>query len=146
MRALLPFALLAVAVGGCKKKSDRDLIDAILDQTIQAANDRHAGEVVAHAADDFKGPMGADLHECRRILTGYFLQHGWVRVFEQSRTIDVKDTSATVALEVVVAVGRKVEKLEDLLPTDGSHLRFDVAMEKRDGEWRFATASYTRVH
>ena len=66
--------LLLALVSGCKEKSDRELIDALLDQTIAAANEKHAGEVVEHATTDFKGPHGADATECRRILTGYFLQ------------------------------------------------------------------------
>jgi hypothetical protein len=140
MRLLLALLLLA----GCKKKSDQDLISELLDQTIAAANEKSASGVVEQAASDFKGPQGADVSECRRVLTGYFFGKGWLRVFEQNREINVDGTTATVKLDVVVAIGNEVQKLEDLVPTNGTRLLFDVDLEKIGGEWKYKRASYTR--
>jgi hypothetical protein len=140
-RALLILLFLA----SCREKSDQDLIGELVDRTISAANERKAGGVVEGATESFKGPQGTDLHECRRVLTGYFLQNGWVRVFEQSREIEVDGNSAKLKLDVVIAVGNAIEKLEDLVPTNGTHLIFDVALSKIDGEWKYVSASWTRA-
>jgi hypothetical protein len=138
-------ALLLLLLAGCQKKSDQDRIGLLLDQTIAAADEKSAGGVVEHAAEDFKGPQGADLRECRRILTGYFLGKGWLKVFEQSREIIVDGDTATAKLDVIIAVGNEVQKLEDLVPTNGTHLLFDVALKKTAGEWKYERAAYTHV-
>lgn len=143
MRPALALLLLAV-LAGCKEKSDEDRIGEILDQTIAAANAREPGGVVEHASEAFVGPRRADKKECRRILVGYFLRSGWVRVFEQDRKITVTGDEATVMLDVVVAVGKEIEKLEDLIPTNGTRMVFDVKLSKLDGEWKYTAASYSR--
>jgi hypothetical protein len=138
-------ALLLLLLLGCREKSDRDLISALLDQTINAANEKSASGIVEHAAPDFRGPQNADVNECRRVLTGYFFGKGWLRVFEQNREITVDGTTAAVKLDVVIAVGNEVQKLEDLVPTNGTHLLFYVALEKTAGEWTYKSAKYEHV-
>jgi hypothetical protein len=146
VRSFAAFALLAAGVlSACKTKTDEDVIGQILDETLAAANDRKAGGVVEHAAEAFQGPHGADLKECRRILIAYFLRNAWVRVFEQSRSIEVSGPTAAVKLDVVIAVGNPIERIEDLVPTNGTRLEFDVKLAKTDGVWRYTSADYRVV-
>lgn len=143
MRSFLLFLSL-LSLAACKEKSDADLIGEILDQTIAAANAKEPGGIVEHAAEDFVGPHRADRRECRQLLTAYFLRSGWVHAFEQNRKITVNGAKATVELDVIVAVGREIEKPADLVPTNGTRMVFDVKLAKKDGEWKYTSASYRR--
>jgi hypothetical protein len=143
--SIVSLLVILFALFSCREKSDQDLISALLDQTIAAANERSAGKIVEHATEDFKGPSGADVKDCRRILTGYFFGKGWLKVFEQTREIVVDGSTAKAKLDVIIAVGNEVQKLEDLIPTNGTHLLFDVDLEKISGEWKYKRATYKHV-
>ena len=136
--------MLTIGTGaGCRKaQSDEDQVRAVIRRAIEAANEKKAGDVVEDAASDFAGPRGADLRECRRILTGYFLQKGWLKVFEQRLEVQVEGTSADAKLEVVVARGTPVTSIEDVVPKQASRLSFDLKLRKRDGAWLFTNADY----
>lgn len=144
--ALLGWALVLPMILGAaactKKLSEEDRVRAVIRQAIEAANEKKAGEVVEDAAPGFKGPGGHDVRDCRRLLTGYFLQRGWLKVFERQLDVRVEGANARAGLEVLVARGNPVESIEDVLPNQASRLAFELTLEKREGAWRFTQATY----
>ncbi len=136
--ALLPL------LAHCTKTSDEDKIKAVIDRAITAANEKRAGGVVEDALPSFKGPRGADIRESRRILMGYFLSKGWVRVFKREVSVQVQGDQATATLDATIAIGKPVQKLEDILPTNGAAVVFTLELQKKDGDWKFTKASYRK--
>ena len=126
-----------------KTPSEEDRVRAVIRKAIDAANEKRAGKVVEDTARDFKGPRGLGVQECRRILTGYFFQQGWLKVFERKLDVTLEGTKAIAKLEVLVARGEPVESVEDLLPKQASRIDFDLELEKKDGAWSFTQADYT---
>ena len=130
---------------GCPTPDDETLIQRIIRSAIAAANDRKPSDVLARVADEFQGPQGMSRGDVQRMLLGRLLQDRWLRVFERSLTVEAKGTTATARLDVVLAQGKAVARLEDLLPTDASVGRFDLILEKRGTSWWIVGASYTRT-
>lgn len=141
--ALLPGLILG-AFSGCKSESEEDRVRAVIQRVIDAANDKKPGQVVADALPSFRGPQNADLADCRRIITAYLLAPGWVHVFVRSLEVTVEGETAKATLDTVLAQGKPVEKLEDLLPTNGDALTFVVELLKVDGEWKLERATYRK--
>ena len=146
-RPLPHLALALLALVACRAPSDEDLVRGAVQRAITAVNDKQPADVVKDAAPDLRGPSGSDLKEVRRVVTGYLLTQGWVRAFERKLAVTVAEGAATahVDLEVVLARGNKVERLEDVVPTQATVLDMDLELEKRDGAWRFVEAAYTVV-
>jgi hypothetical protein len=135
--------LLAGGIAGCRKDSDEDQVRAVIRKALTAANEKSAGGVVADAANGFKGPQNSDINECRRILVGYFMQQGWLHAFEKDLQITVDGANAKAKLECVLAKGRAVQKIEDVIPTDATVLEFDFDLAKLGDGWKFTRATYT---
>ena len=128
---------------GCKRAlSDEEQVRAVIRKAVSAANDKEAAGVVEDTAPGFKGPGGADVAECRRILTGYFLQQGWLKVFERGLEVNVEGAKASAELDALVARGTPVESVEDILPKQASRLVFELQLEKNERGWAFSRASY----
>ncbi len=141
---LLLFALSLFTLS-CKG-DDEAQIRALVRRAMEAANEKRVSGVVEDAAPEFRGPRGADLSESRRILLGFFMGRGWVRVFERRIEVTLLDGAAAKAeVEVVLAQGRPVEKLEDLLPTDATVLVFSLELVKRGGDWALTRAEYRQA-
>lgn len=93
--------------------------------------------------ETFRGPRGASLQDCRRILLGYFMQQGWIRAFEQDLKVTFTDAShARVELDLVLARGNEVKKLEDVVPTNASRFLFTISLEQIAGAWKLTSADY----
>lgn len=142
-------ALFALSLGllspACKKESEEDRVKAVVQKAIDAANAKKAGGVVEDALPTFRGPQNADLAECRRIITGYLLSPGWVHVFVRDLSVSVDGDRAKATIDTVLARGNPVEKLEDLVPTNGDALTFEVELLRLDGAWKFEQARYRRT-
>ena len=140
MRRYALLCLLSFAFVGCTKDSPEDAVKSVVRAAMEGANEKRVTKVVENALDNFEGPRGADLRDSRRLLTGYFLQQGWLRVFEQDLAVQIEGDVAHAQLEVIMARGKPVEKLEDVLPKQASKYRFELDLEKTDGDWKFRRA------
>ena len=136
---------MAAALTGCKKDDDEKLVKRVIRDAVEAANEKRAAGVVEDAADHFVGPRKADVRESRRLLMGFFLRKGWLKVFEKKLEVTVAGTTAQAKLEVAVAEGEEVKTLQDLLPTNATMLEFDLDLEKIDGDWKFVKADYRHI-
>jgi hypothetical protein len=141
---LAALALIAATAASCKK-SDEDRIKAIIRSAVSAVEQKSASRVLEHAGEGFKGPDRADIRECRRILLGYFLSQGWIRAFDRDLTVTVDSDRATAKLEILLAKGNPVKKIEDVIPTNADLFEFDLALAKQGGDWRFTSATYKRL-
>ncbi|MCK6548228.1 hypothetical protein L6R52_20440 [Myxococcota bacterium] len=141
---LLTCALALTSFTNCSKTSDEDLVRAVIFRAIDGANEKAPAKVLADVAPGFQGPGGADVQESKRILLGYFLQQGWIRVFPRGLEITVDGARATAKLGAVVARGNEVKRIEDVLPTNGDVVEFTLELSKESGDWKLTRASYRR--
>jgi hypothetical protein len=137
-------ALALPCLTSCRKTSDEDLVRATIFRAIDGANEKSPAKVLADAAPGFRGPNEADVQDTKRILLGYFLQQGWVRVFPRGLELTVDGARARAKLGVVVARGNEVKNLEDVLPTNGDVLELTLELSKDAGDWKFTRATYVR--
>lgn len=147
-RPLLFSLLAAVAASStaCKKENDEDLVKAVIRKAVDAANEKSAKGVVEDAAESFVGPRKANKREARRILMGFFLRKGWIKAFERKLEVTIdSETEASALLEVVLAEGKEVKALKDVLPTNGTVLEFKLKLRKIDDDWKFVTADYRHM-
>ena len=121
---------------------DETLIARIVRSSVSAAQDRDVAGVLARVSDDFRGPQRASKDDIRRALLARLLRQQWLRIFERSLTVDVDGDSATAELRIVVARGNQVTRLEDLVPTNASLLRFQLTFERRSRRWWIVLADY----
>lgn len=128
----------------CKERdSEEDRVRAVIRKAVAAGNEKKVGEVVEDAVENFRGPRGASLQDCRRVLLGYFMQQGWIRAFEQDLKVSFVDTThARVELDLVLARGNEVKKLEDVVPTNASRFLFTIELSLVSGEWKLTSADY----
>lgn len=138
-------AALLLALAGCEDPSDEDLVRAKVKAALSAVDEKSTGDILADAAEDFRGPRNIDLRETRRYIAGYMLGAGWLRAFARKLDVAVTGDTAHVDLEVVLAKGKEVKSIEDVVPTNGSVLDFDLELERRGGEWKFTEGDYRQL-
>ncbi len=142
-RAAVGLLLALAAPASCKDaKSDEDLVKEVVRQAIEAANEKKAKGVLLHATEDFRGPRNRNAQECRRILLGFFFQEKWLWVFERKLDVEVKGKTATAALEAILARGKPITEVKDIVPTNATNLLFELELKKTDEGWRFHKAKY----
>lgn len=137
--------LLVFLFTSCATKSEEDRIREVVRAALEGVNERKLSQVVENAVPEFKGPKGANLDECRRVILGYLLQQGWLGAFERKLEVVVDGDTATATLEAILARGNPVEKLEDVVPTNAAVYGFDLRLEKRSGDWKLVGADYRNL-
>jgi hypothetical protein len=157
---LFLFAL-ATPSSGCERASAADEIRGVIRASAGAASKHDVRGVLAPFADDFcgarrDGPLlgrtrsgsgcgGLTRADVRRAVTAQLLPKGWVRVFIPNLDVEVEGAArAAVTVDAVLARGTEVERLEDLLPADGDAFRFDLALERRAGDWLIVSGRMAR--
>lgn len=145
-----PPSILALALlfaGACTEPDRPEaIVRSQINQALAAARGKDLGDVFDHVAPDFVGPGGMGLRETQRYVAGYLLRPGWMTVFAPRVDVSPPDEDGIVRsrLELVVARGRPVEKLEDVLPTDADRLWVRTESRERRGAWGFTRAEVDR--
>lgn len=136
-------ALVGFAVLRPKKRSDEELIRALVADCVVAAEKRDLGTIADAMADDFHGPAGSSKQEVKQILLGHlFRNQSGLVVFNPSLDVTVTGPNASFTGVFVFARGKDVNWQE---PGDGV-TRYDIegTLERRDGDWKFTTAEWKR--
>lgn len=131
-----------------RKPSDPEAeIRAALQRAAEAAERQDVGGVMEIVSERFKGRGGMDHAEARRYVFAALRMGAWRRVFLIRTTVHLDgDRAADVKTHAILARGEKVEKPEDVVPTNAETLRFDLRFEKEDGKWRTVSGEYERVN
>lgn len=144
-RALALLALLS-AFACTDPASPEQIVRGQIDAAVAAARGKDVGDVFRDVADDFDGPRGADRRESKRMVAAQLLRPGWVSVF--APRVDVsppEDGAVRATVELVVARGRPVERLEDVLPTNADRFTLRTTSRQVDGAWRFVAGEIDRA-
>ena len=71
---------------------------------------------------------------------------GWMKSFEKDLKVTFESPEvARATLDLLIARGNPVQKIEDVVPTNAGHFLFSLELAKIDGSWRFTRATYKQV-
>ncbi len=125
------------------------LIRGVINDTIAAAEAQDLGGMLEHVSDRFRsGEM--DKRGVKGLLFLELRRGAWRKIFLTSADIEVEAGAdpkrARVILVAVLATGKEVHALEDVVPTNAGKYRFDLTFEREDEQtWRVTAATHERV-
>lgn len=135
LRFLLPIVLACHSAD-----SDPDRIKATISEMAVAAAAPDLGGVLGAVAEDYKDDEGVTKDQLRGFLFRQFQTRGPVVSVLSPITVHHEEGSPTAraTFEAVVAVGIS---LGAPMPDNADAYRFEVELEKRDGDWKIVSHS-----
>lgn len=136
LRLLLPL-LLACGLFA----TEEDKVKATISEMAAAAAAPDLGGVLDPIAEDYKDEQGVTKDQLRGFMFRQFQTRGPVVSVLSPIAVQHEEGTgtATASFEAVIAVGIT---LGDPMPDNADAFRFDVDLEKRDGDWKIV--SHTR--
>lgn len=146
----LAFAVVIAIVLGRDSEVDHEaLIRAVINRAIAATEAHDLPGILEHVSDRFSS-REMDKKGLKGLLFVQLRRGAWRKVFLTDADIDLPEDedpkTARVRLAAVLATGREIEDLEDVIPTNAAKYRFDLAFEREaDDEWRVTAATYEQI-
>ena len=137
---LVGISLAAALASGCGAK--KDPVQALIDDLVEAAEDKSAERIGQRLTDDFRGQNGMGRADAvatiRRYLAGYEKVH--LEVYDVS--VQRADGAADVSFRAEFS-GRalSIGGLSGLLPPEALY-RFDLHVLEAGGTWKVQTAAW----
>lgn len=126
------------------KLSAEDEIRALVAACVKAAEDKEVSVITDAMTEDFKGPSGAARDDVKRLIAWQVLRDKEsVAVFNPKLSVSLTaEDAGEVSGKFVFA--RAKAKTFDQLPEGAvvSAYQIDARLQKRDGKWRFVSATY----
>jgi hypothetical protein len=122
-------------------------VRALIAGVVAGVEAKDLGPLSDAMADDFRGPQGASRQEVKQIVLGQVLRNREnVAVFNPSLDVTVKGPSEA-EISGTFLFARTKAKSADELPADavGSAYRIDATVQRRDGDWKFVSATYAPI-
>lgn len=144
--ALALLLFIGLGAGACTDPaSPEQVVRGQINAALEAARDKDLGDVFDDVHDGFTGPRGATLRETKRTVAGYLLRPGWMTVFApRVEVASPEDGVVRATIDLVVARGRPVEQLEDVVPTNADRFTVRTTSRSIEGAWRFVSAEVDR--
>lgn len=138
-RSLQAAALLALGMlAGCAKEDPEKALRSTFAALQQSLEQRDAGAVADHLAEDFIGNEGLDRYGARRLAAGVFLRNRQVGVTTGPLQVRMQGTnSASVQFDAAVTGGSG-----GLLPEQGQWYRVETGWRLDEGRWRVVSARW----
>jgi ketosteroid isomerase-like protein len=142
----LPFFLFSVFLGACSKGvTEEDRVRQVVADVAEAAEKKDLKGIMRHVSKDYNDDKGNDYDGAKGIVFYQFLRSPKVSVFVRGVEVEVKEDRALVNTKVVLARGKEVKKIEDIIPEDAAGYRFSVVFRKEDGDWKALSAMWDNV-
>jgi hypothetical protein len=144
-RAAVALAAAALAVAGCRAKTDPVL--QLVESLRAAAEDRDAATIAARLSDDFRGAGGgADKTEAAASLRRYFAAYESVRVAVYDLSVRRRtETEADLGFRAEFnGAPRHLAGLDGFLPPSAVE-RFDLRLVRRGADWQVVGADWQPV-
>lgn len=140
---LLPIAF--VGLVGCGGKSDEDVLRGILKAVAEAAEAKDVAVIRGYISERYRDREGRDRNALRGLLLMHFLRAETVSVYVRRSEVKVDGRGALVRTNVILARGKRVEKLADLLPEAAEGYHFAIRFEKEGKQWRAVSADWQPI-
>lgn len=124
--------------------SDEEQIRALVAECVKGAEDKDLSPITEAMADDFAGPSGASRDDVKRLIAYQVLRDKQsVAVFNPTLSVTITDDAAAEMSGKFVFARAKAKSFDQL--PEGAVVdayEIDAKLVKREGKWRFKSASY----
>ena len=122
-------------------------IRALVAGIVAGAEGRDVAPLSDSMAEDFKGPSGASKQEVKQLVMFNVLRNQEnVAVFNPSLEVKLRGTEAADLEGTFLFARTKAKSAAELRPEAvASAYRITASLEKRDGQWKFVSATYAPV-
>lgn len=144
--ALIALAVLVWSrVGGAP--DDEQLLLQQIDAAAQAAEQRDLKQLKSWLSATYRDEAGRGPKEIRQLLTFYFLRRGRLAVYLVSKEVQLdpgpEPREASAVVRAVLTRGKRLKRLQDVLPEAARSLRFSLRFSKEaDDVWRLTSAQW----
>jgi len=121
--------------------SDEELVRALIEEAVRAAEERRVSDAVAGLSERFQG-QGLDKRGLRQLVAGNAMRGHWLVVRIAGLRVDVAGDGARARLDLVATRGGTGRALADLLPSEASAWRVDARLEREAEGWRVVAATW----
>ena len=125
-------------VAACSRPAPEEALRAALADVQEGIEQRDAGALRRHLAEDFIGPGGMDRDQARRTAALYMMQHQSVGLAMGPLDIEIQEPHATVRFRAALAGGSG-----RLLPDRANFYQVETGWRLEGGDWKITSARWT---
>jgi hypothetical protein len=140
---LLP-AVISCLLVSCRRKTESEVIAALVGDMAARAEKRDAAGIVAHLAGDYRDFEGRDRAETEAMVGEYFSRYRGIVIHVLASRIVIEDAgSAALETDVSLSSGA-AQAFRKLIRFSGENYRFTCRLRK-DGRWLITEAKWEYV-
>jgi hypothetical protein len=125
----------------CRKKTETEIISAMITDMAVQAEKRDAAGLIANLADDFSDFQGRDRQQTATMIEDYFGRYRGIVIHVLASRIVVEDIgNAAVETDVSLSSGA-AQAFRKLIRFSGENYRFSCRLRK-DGRWLITKAAW----
>jgi hypothetical protein len=121
--------------------SDEELIRAVYDEGVRAAEERRITDAVGGLSERFQG-QGLDKQGVKQLVAVNALRGSWVMVRIAGLHVEVTGDVARARLDLLATRAGAARAWADLLPSEASAWRVDCRLEREPEGWRIVGATW----
>jgi hypothetical protein len=137
-------ALLVLLPACSRKQSDEEQIRTLVTSAVHAAEEKRVGDVMDVVSERFAGE-GLDKRGVKQLVAFHVLRESWVALTVSGDQVAVQGDAATATVDVVMIRSGPGRKLAELLPHQASVHRFDLKLNREDGDWKVTSAAWRPI-
>ena len=138
--------LFFLTLSSCSKGvSEENRLKAIVNEVAEAAQNKDIDEIRKHISKSYRDQEGNDYDGVRRILLYHFIRAETVSVFVRSTDVEIKGDTALVKANAILARGKEVKSIKDIIPESAAGYRFEVIFKKENKDWKVVSGSWQDV-
>ena len=131
------FCTCVLALAACSRPAPEQALRDTIAQMQSALENRDAGALDAHVAEDFIGPDGMDRKDARRLAQIVFLRNRDIGATLGPLQVSLQDEYATVRFSAALTGGRGA-----LLPDSAQVYEVSTGWRMRGDEWELVSAAW----
>ena len=138
--------LFFLTLSSCSKGvSEENRLKAIVNEVAEAGQKKDIDGVREHISKLYKDQEGNDYDGVRRILLYHFIRAETVSVFVRSTDVEIKGDTALVKANAILARGKEVKSIKDIIPESAAGYRFEMIFKKEGKDWKAVSGQWQNV-
>lgn len=136
--AIAAAGIVLALVMGCARPAPEEALRTAVAGVQQSIEERDAGALRRHLAEDFIGPNGMDRDQARRTAALYMMQHQSVGLTMGPMDVELQEPHATVRFRAALTGGSG-----RLLPDRANLYQVETGWRMEGGDWKITSARWT---
>jgi hypothetical protein len=125
-------------------RTDEQLIRALFEEAVKAAEEKRVSDAVAGVSERFQG-QGLDRRGLKQLVLAKTLRAAWAKATLANLEVAVAGETATARFDLILVGGGEGQALADLLPSQGSAWSVEARLEREREGWRVVGASWVEA-